>query len=305
MLDICLLGTGGMMPLPDRWLTSLLARCQGEMVLIDCGEGTQIPMRMSDWGFVDLSAICFTHYHADHIAGLPGLLLTIGNSGRIKPIVMAGPPGLRKVVEALRVVAEFLPFDVHYFELSDVHSETFVVGSMEITTLPVEHTDPCLAYRIDVKRKGRFDAQKAQSLGIPVEYWNPLQKGEKVWMGERLIFPDEVMGPERKGIRVSYCTDSRPVPGLVDFVKGSDLFVCEGMYSEDSYLEKAILYKHMLFSEAARLAFYGEVKELWLTHFSPSLTAPEDDQESVKAIFENTVVGKGLMKTTYHYPDPE
>ena len=103
MLDVCLLGTSGMLPLPDRWLTSLMTRYNGSSLLIDCGEGTQIAIKEKGWSFNPIDVICFTHYHADHISGLPGLLLTIGNSDRTKPVTLVGPKGLSRVVGALRV----------------------------------------------------------------------------------------------------------------------------------------------------------------------------------------------------------
>ena len=119
MLDVCLLGTSGMLPLPGRWLTSLLLRYNGSSMLIDCGEGTQIAIKEKGWSFHPIDVICFTHYHADHISGLPGLLLTIGNSDRTEPVTLIGPKGLSRVVSALRVIAPELPYELRFIELSE------------------------------------------------------------------------------------------------------------------------------------------------------------------------------------------
>ncbi len=303
MLDVCLLGTGGMMPLPDRWLTALLMRYNGSMLLVDCPEAGQIPVRLCGWGFKAIDAVLFTHYHADHVAGLPGLLLTLGNSGRQKPLVLIGPPGLKRVVEGLLVIVGQLPYELRLLELSEHQDSEFTLSDIYIRSIPVEHWMPCLAYSFEIRRQGRFDSMRAEELGIPVNCWSLLQRGEEVRLGDRLISPEMVLGKPRKGIKICYCTDTRPVEGLVDFIKGSELFICEGMYGHNHELEKAIDKKHMLFSEAALLARYGEVEELWLTHFSPSLEKPGEFEASVRDIFKNTVVGIDLMKKSIKFKE--
>ncbi len=295
MLEICLLGTGGMMPLPNRWLTSMLLRYNGKMLLVDCGEGTQIPLKMCGWGFKAIDAILFTHYHADHVAGLPGLLLTLGNSGREEPLTLIGPPGLKAVVEGLLVISPRLPYDLGLLELSPEQCSELVIDSIRVKSIPVAHWMPCLAYSFEIARLGRFDVEKAGELGVPVEYWKRLQKGEAIDVGNMVVTPEMVLGKPRKGLKVSYCTDTRPVEGLADFIKDSDLFICEGMYGEDGDMQKAIEKKHMLFSEAATLAKLGKVDELWLTHYSPALENPMEYIASAKSIFENTIAGCDLM----------
>ncbi len=295
MLEICLLGTGGMMPLPNRWLTSMLLRYNGKMLLVDCGEGTQIPLKMCGWGFKAIDAILFTHYHADHVAGLPGLLLTLGNSGREEPLTLIGPPGLRTVVEGLLVISPILPYDIKLLELPQEQSSEFEIDNIKVKNIPVEHWMTCFAYSFEIDRPGKFDVKKAGELGVPVEYWKRLQKGETIDIGNMVIKPEMVLGKTRRGLKVSYCTDTRPVEGLADFIKDSDLFICEGMYGHDEDLQKAIEKKHMLFSEAATLAKLGEVDELWLTHYSPALENPLDYITSVKSIYENTIAGSDLM----------
>ena len=298
MLDICLLGTGGMMPLPGRWLTSLLVRHNSKMLLIDCGEGTQIPLKLVGWGFKSIDAICLTHYHADHVSGLPGLLLTIGNSGRTEPLLIMGPPGLGEVVVGLTVISPELPFELMLEELPDGNTAVRNVNDMTIHSMPVDHTMTCLAYCIEIKRAGKFDVERANRENIPLQLWSRLQKGEEIAWEDKVFTPGMVLGEPRKGLKVCYCTDSRPVEVLVDFAKDCDLFVCEGMYGEDEKLQKALDKKHMLFSEAAQLAVKCNARELWLTHFSPSLAEPEKYLDLAKDIFPTTVVGKDMLSRT-------
>ena len=301
MLDVCLLGTGGMMPLPDRWLTSLLIRYNGRMILIDCGEGTQIPLKMAEWGFKAIDAVLFTHYHADHVAGLPGFLLTLGNSGRTEPLTMIGPPGLKKVVGGLTVISPELPYELQIVELPDSESAETCISDIYIKSIPVDHTLTCLSYCIEIKRQGKFEVERANKLMIPVNYWSRLQKGETIKLEDRVITPEMVLGAPRKGIKICYCTDTRPTEELAGFINGSDLFICEGMYGDAEDSSKAVQKKHMMFSEAALLAKLGNVGELWLTHYSPSLTDPEEYIEAARTIFRDTVAGKDLLAKTIKY----
>jgi ribonuclease Z len=302
-MDVCLLGTGGVMPLPDRWLTALLLRYKGKMILIDCGEGTQIPLKMAGWGFKNIDIVLFTHYHADHVAGLPGFLLTLGNSGRKEPLILMGPPGINKVVEGLTVISPELPYELQLIELSDSKESETCINDILIKSIPVDHAISCLAYCIELKRQGKFDAERAMELNIPINYWNRLQKGEMVKLEDRVIYSEMVVGEQRKGIKVCYCTDTRPTEELVDFIKGSDLFICEGMYGDEIDAFKAVQKKHMMFSEAGLLAKQGNVAEIWLTHYSPALIDPEEYIEPIREIFPYTILGKDLLSKEINYQD--
>lgn len=284
MLDVCLLGTGGMMPLPHRWLTSLMARYNGQSIMIDCGEGTQIAMKEKGWSPKPVDIICFTHYHADHISGLPGMLLTMGNAERTAPLLLIGPKGLTRVVNALRVIAPELPFPIECREISD-HEETFAFEGFRIEAFRVNHNVTCFGYSIVIDRAGRFQPEQARELQIPQRYWSRLQKGEVIQDGESRYTPDMVLGAPRKGIKLTYCTDTRPTESIVKNASGADLFICEGMYGEPEKKEKAKEYKHMTFLEAADMAKRARVREMWLTHYSPSLVRPEDYMDSVRRIF--------------------
>ncbi len=303
MLDVCLLGTGGMTPLPHRFLASALLRFQGKLMLIDCGEGTQMSLKLLGWGFKEISTILLTHLHADHLTGLPGMLLTIGNSGRRDALLLYGPRDLWRVVEGVRAFAPQLPFPLEWQEL--VGGEQIELGGMEVSCLAVDHGVPCLAYSLHVPRGRRFDPERATRLGIPMPLWGRLQAGETVeWQGRR-VEPREVLGEERRGIRLSYVTDTRPTPQLPSFVEGADLLICEGMYGSPEDLDKAEGNKHMLFSEAAEIARRGRVRELWLTHYSPSLTDPGEWMEEATRIFPNTRLGYDRMAATLRYPSDE
>ncbi|MBE5917083.1 MAG: ribonuclease Z [Pseudobutyrivibrio ruminis] len=291
MLDVCLLGTAGMMPLPNRWLTSCLFRFNGEGLLIDCGEGTQVALREAGFSPYPISIICITHYHADHVSGLPGLLLSMGNSDRTDPITIVGPKGLERVVNSLRIIAPELPFEIRFHELTS-DEEHFEILGYQLHAFKVNHNVLCYGYTVSIPRKGRFDVEMAQKLGLPVQLWNPLQKGNNVEFEGKLYTPDMVMGQARKGLKVTYCTDTRPTKSLVLAAADSDLLICEGMYAEEDKLSKAKQNKHMTFYEAAKVAKDAAVKELWLTHFSPSMTGHKRYMKAVREIFPAAYLGE-------------
>lgn len=302
MLDICLLGTGGMMPLPYRWLTAMYAKFNGSGLLIDCGEGTQIAIREKGWGTKQIDVICFTHYHADHISGLPGLLLTMGNAERTEPLLIIGPKGLERIVNALCMIAPGLPFEIQFHELTEPE-EVLELHGYRLTAFKVNHSVTCYAYVLEVDRAGRFSVESANAHAIPQKYWSKLQKGEIITDGEATYTPDMVLGPARKGLKVTYCTDTRPIPSIAEHAAGSDLFICEGMYGEPDKEADARQKKHMTFFEAARLGKEADAQELWLTHYSPSLTYAENFIGGAKEIFDRTVAAKDGMSVTLRFEE--
>lgn len=302
MLDVCLLGTGGMMPLPYRWLTALMTRFNGSSMLIDCGEGTQIAIKERGWSFKPIDVICFTHYHGDHISGLPGLLLSMGNADRTEPLTLIGPKGLERVVTALRVIAPELPFPIVYKEIQG-NEETFEVNGMRLKAFKVNHNVLCYGYTMEINRAGKFQLEKAKALNIPVQNWKLLQRGETVEVEGKIYTPDMVMGSARKGIKLTYSTDTRPTQSIEENAAGADLFICEGMYGEKDKQAKAKEYKHMTFYEAATLAKTAGVKEMWLTHYSPSLTYAENYMNDVREIFPQAKAGKDGMSVELDFPE--
>lgn len=268
-----------------------MTRYNGSNLLIDCGEGTQVAIREKGWSVHDLDVICFTHYHADHISGLPGLLLTLGNADRTKPVHMIGPKGLERVVNALRTIAPELPFPIEYHEITEKEQD-FEMNGYCIHAFRVNHNVTCYGYTLEIKRQGRFDVERARRQEIPQKFWSRLQKGEIIVDGDRVLTPEMVLGPQRKGIKLTYCTDTRPVPIIAECAKHADLFICEGMYAEKEKEAKARQYKHMTFYEAADLAKRAKVTEMWLTHYSPSLTRAESYMDEVHKIFPAASLGK-------------
>ena len=304
MLDICLLGTGGMMPLPNRKLTAMMARCNGSSLLIDCGEGTQVAIKEKGWSFKPIDVICFTHYHADHISGLPGLLLTLGNAERKEPLLMVGPKGLERVVNALRTIAPDLPFPIVYKELTEKEEE-FEVGPYRIKAFRVQHAITCYGYAVCIDRIGKFDVKKALTLNLPKQLWGVLQKGQKVIYEEKEYTPEMVLGESRKGLKVVYCTDTRPVPIIASQAKEADLFICEGMYGESEKIEKAKEYRHMTFYEAACLAKEANPKRVWLTHYSPSLVFPTNYIDGIRKVFPRMNTAKDGQSIELKFDDEE
>lgn len=302
MLDVCLLGTGGMMPLPRRALTALMTRYNGSSLLIDCGEGTQVSIREQGWSFHSIDVICITHFHGDHVSGLPGLLLSMGNAERSAPLTIIGPKGLRRVVQSLLIIAQGIPFEIEYVEIEGDEEEFFING-YQIRAFKVHHNVVCYGYTVEIGRSGKFDVEKARENEVPMKAWSLLQKEDSIEVDGVVYTSDQVLGPKRKGIKVTYCTDSRPCEGIVQNARGADLFICEGMYGEKEKAASAREKKHMTFYEAAQMAAKAEVGEMWLTHYSPSLVRPESYMKEVKKIFPATVPGKDRMTRELNFEE--
>ena len=228
----------------------------------------------------------------------------MGNSDRKEPLTLIGPKGLSRVVNALRVIAPELPFEINMIELNGQQEHLSIKG-YEIDAFRVNHAVTCYGYTISIPRIGKFNADKAKELGIPCRIWNKLQHGQEIEHEGVTYTPDMVMGAPRKGIKLTYCTDTRPVQAIVDNAKNSDLFICEGMYGEKDKESKAKEYKHMTFYEAAELAKNADVKEMWLTHYSPSLIRPADYVGNIKNIFKNVRAAKDGQSVTLNFEDEE
>ena len=295
MIDVCLLGTCGMMPMPGRWLSAALVRCGPNLVLIDCGEGTQVPWKMLGWGFRQLGAICLTHMHADHVAGLPGVLFMVAHAGRTEPLDIYGPAGTTYVIDGLRRIAADLPFPIQIHELK--HGADFMLpGELHASCCAAAHGIPCLAYRMELKRKPVFLPEQAQALGLPVQLWRNLQHGENVEHNGQIFRPEQVLGEARRGLSLAMITDTRPTEQLSAFARDVDLLICESMYDNPEDLPQAKANAHMLASESAGIAQKAGAHQLVLTHFSPKITDTREAEKAARSVFANTRAARDGME---------
>lgn len=300
MLDICMLGTCGMMPMPGRWLSCALLRFGSHLMLFDCGEGTQVPMKSLGWGFRQLGAICFSHMHADHVAGLPGVLFMVAHAGRTEPVDIYGPGGTNYVVEGLRRIAPDLPFAVQVHELRS--GERFELpGGLHASCMMGAHGVPCLAYRVELERMPEFQMERARELGLPVQLWSRLQHGERVEYNGQTYEPGQVLGPARRGISLAYVTDTRPAPRLSEFARDVDLLICESMYDDVEDLPLARANAHMYVEESAALARDAQARALLLTHFSPKITDRSMAEMTARRVFPHAQAARDGMVVTLRY----
>jgi ribonuclease Z len=276
-LEVFVLGTGGMMPLPGRGLTSVLVRREGELFLFDCGEGTQIGLRRLNLRWKKITAIFISHTHADHVTGLPGILMLSSQVDRSEPLYIYGPPKIREFVDAMRRTLDmYINYEIVVREIEGgvqvVKEEDYSICSHTLL-----HTKPCLAYSLVEKmRPGIFFPEKALALGVARgPLWSKLQSGEEVTVADgSVVWPAQVMGDERKGRKFCFATDTVAAPGLVEFARNSDLFICEGMFAEE-LAETAAEKKHLTAAQAARIARESGVKRLGLIHYSPRYSERE------------------------------
>ena len=296
MIGITLIGTGALLPIPNRALSSMFLTCGGHSILFDCGEGTQTAARKAGISLMKTDMIATTHYHGDHIFGIPGLLQTMYSAGRVEPIYIAGPEGLNDILRPMMELIGGLGFEVLPVEIphEGVRLREIIPGwpnGAMLSSFPAQHRCIAQGYSFTLSRAGKFDPVRAQELGVPVHMWKVLQRGESVFVGGREVLPAEVIGDERRGLKVAFTGDSAMCESVVDGAKGADLLICEATYGKDSEAGKAIARGHMTFSHAAETAKLAGVKTLWLTHYSQSVTDPAEYLPNAQAIFPETVCG--------------
>jgi ribonuclease Z len=276
-MELFVLGTGGMMPLPSRGLTSVLLRREGELFLFDCGEGTQVSLRRLALRWKKISVIFVSHTHADHVTGIPGMLMLSSQVERNEPLYIIGPPRIKEYVEASRRILDmYINYEIVVREVFG-QEVVYEAEGYRVRSYPLHHTKPCLAYCLEEDmRPGVFDPEAAEALGVPRgPMWSTLQSGVPVRLASGAeVSPEQVMGPLRPGRKFSFVTDTGWVPGLSEFVRGSNLLICEGMFAED-LAGDAVDKKHLTAVQAARIARQGEVGSMGLIHYSPRYTERE------------------------------
>lgn len=303
MVDVCLIGTGGMMPLKDRWLTSCYLECNGKAILIDCGEGTQIAMAEAELKLSRIEILLITHFHADHISGLPGLLLSLGNCSRTEPLTIYAPTGATEIIHHLTCICGALPFKLDIHELPTGETVTFnapkVDSMLEITSLPVKHGVDCLGYSFNFKRKPVFNPNKAKSLNVPIQMWKVLHAGESITLDDgTVVTTDMVTDSPRKNVKITYVTDTLPFDDIPNLAFRSNLFICEGMYGDETQKQSMNEKRHMLMQDACKISSLAEVDELWLTHYSPAMKNPNEYRQALCKIFPNTIISKDGQKAS-------
>ncbi|MDR0497708.1 MAG: ribonuclease Z [Treponema sp.] len=306
-LEAFILGCGGMMPLPNRHLTSVLLRREGDLFLFDCGEGTQVSLRRLNLRWKKISVIFISHTHADHVTGIPGLLMLSSQVDRDDPLYIIGPPRIAEYIESSRRVLDmYINYEIIVREVTEP-GVVYEGEGFHVRAFPLRHTKPCYGYTLEEdKRPGEFYPEKAETLKVKRgPLWAALQSGKTVKAEDGSdVRPEQVLGRERTGRKFSFVTDTLAFPGIADEVAGSDLFVCEGMFEralEESAREK----KHMTAEQAAVLARSAQVKQLALIHYSPRYTEDELKQmiKEATAVFPATVLTKDRMVFPIEYVD--
>ena len=290
MLTITLLGTAATMPLPDRALSTAFAACGGHGLLFDCGEGTQTAARRAGVNLMRADAVCLTHYHGDHIFGLPGLLQTLGAQGRTRPLLLVGPKGLAGIWSAVRALTGPLPYAVRLQEADgllalDALSEGWPAGAV-LRPFATRHRVPSRGYRLDLPRAGRFDPAKARALNVPVPAWKLLQRGQSIPLENgAVVTPADVLGPARRGLRFVFSGDTAPCPALEQAAQNADLFLCDATYPDNEQEAQAKQWGHSTFAQGAAIAKKADVRRFWLMHYSPMILEPEAALPNAQAVF--------------------
>lgn len=295
-LRIIFLGTAGSLPTNDRSLPSIVVQREGDILMFDCGEGTQRQMMRAGIGFNRKMIVFITHMHGDHVLGLPGMMQTMSLLGRDKPLKIYGPPGIKAFIEAVISTVKFwLSFPV---EVNEIEREGVVYdgGAYEVRAVWADHSIPSLAYAfIEKPRPGKFYPEKAAALGIPKgPLWSMLQRGMDVVLPDgRIIKPSDVLGPPRPGRKIVYSGDTRPSERIAELAYGADVLIHEATLGDD-LIERAEEEGHSTPSGAARIALKANVKHLILVHISARYSETESLVKEAKKIFPSITIAKDL-----------
>ncbi len=306
-MEAFVLGCGGMMPLPYRHLTSVLLRRDGDLFLFDCGEGTQVSLRRLNLKWKKIDAIFISHTHADHITGLPGILMLSSQVERKEPLYIYGPPKIKEYVETSRKVLDmYINYPIVIKEITApcvVHSGK----DFYIRAFPLEHTKTCVGYTLEeLDRPGEFFPEKAMELKVPCgPMWSQLQSGFEVTLADgSVVKPEQVLGSKRSGRKFSFVTDTLYKPSIANEVRGSDLLICEGMFEKD-LIDQAKEKKHMTAEQAAIIARDANVRRMCMIHYSPRYTDRELSVllEEAQAVWPQAELSRDRMQIDIPYID--
>ena len=302
-MQILFLGTSGSWPTPKRNVSAVAVKRGPEVLLFDCGEGTQRQFMQSPMSYMQVSRIFITHFHGDHFLGIPGLVQSMTMNDRKAPLEMFGPRGMRELVRQLLSLGYFTPgFDVPVREMAG--GDSVDCGEYAVRALAAEHTVPALTFALEEKpRPGRFDRERALALGIPEgPLWGRLQEGRTVSVGGRTFTPDLVLGPPRRGRKIVYTGDTMPSDALVDFARGADVLIHDAT-AETSLQEKANRYGHSTARQAAVVAKGAGVRTLVLTHYSPRYEDLAPILADAVTEFPNSVLAEDFLQLEVPYRD--
>jgi len=294
-MQLTFLGTGGGMPSPSRGFSAIALQVGREVLLFDCGEGTQRQFMQSSVSFMKVTNIFITHFHGDHFLGLPGLIQSMSFSGRKEPLALHGPLGMIGMAEQVLSLGYFqLGFQVTAAEMKD--GDSVDLGPLTVTALAGEHTVPALSYVVEEKeRRGRFLTERAKELGvIPGPQFSILQSGGEIMVGDRRVRSEDVLGPPRKGRKVVISGDTRPTSRLTEAARGADVLIHEATL-DSSMQEGAKSYGHSTAREAGEVAREAEVDLLVLTHISSRYDDPSVLEAEAREVFPRTVIAEDFM----------
>ena len=306
MIDITLLGTSALVPLPERAETAAALTCAGHTILFDCGEGTQSAARKARVSLLKADMIALTHYHGDHIFGLPGLMQTMGIMGRAEPLYITGPEGLREALAPIVSLAGWLPYELRLTELpaDGLRLAEQMPGWPEgarLSAFQTAHRVPSQGYCFQLDRAGSFQPQAARALGVPTELWGRLQRGEAVQVDGALVTPQQVLGAPRRGLKFVFSGDTTPCEALERSARDADLLICEATYGENDQAQLALDHGHMTFAQAAQLARDAGARRLWLAHYSQMIKDPAQYLPNARAFFPDAVCGEDGMSITLRF----
>ena len=302
-MQIVFLGTSGSWPTPKRNVSAIAVKRGPEVILFDCGEGTQRQFMQSKLSFMQVSRIFLTHFHGDHFLGVPGLIQSMNFFGREEPLEVYGPTGAERLVAELLSLGYFAPgFTIRANELAA--GEGVDCGEYSVTAFEAVHTIPSLSYVLEEKvRPGRFSLEKAKALGIPAgPLYSQLQEGHVITVGGRTIHPDEVLGPPRRGRKIVYTGDTMPHDFLKKMARGADVLIHDAT-SDATLEEKANRYGHSSSRQAAQVAKEADVGLLVLTHLSPRYEDPATIYNDAKAVFDRVMLAEDFGEIEVPYPE--